>query len=263
MTTKQRIAEIPKKKARMKNNIALCLGLCLVWPAWSQSPDENPSIACISQLKDDARIQILADKIPFDITQSQPLETLANKSKPTAKEKVALSFFVAEGERCANLGAYWREKNVPPEINGLLAAYRIDAVAAIADLYAGKISYGDLAKLRAKSAAELKVRVDAVVRDLQEKRASAQLGRQEAEALRKQAETQARERREMNEQQQRFAQQQAEQQQDEARRQAAMQMLMNQRPSRPYQIQPYQMPIQRSQTTNCEVLGNQMNCTTR
>ncbi|UUZ71047.1 hypothetical protein LP415_17725 [Polaromonas sp. P1(28)-8] len=234
----------------------------MAWQAWSQNQTENPSVECLSQLKGDAKIQILADKIPFDITKSQSLEVLANKAKPTAKEKAALSFFVTEGERCTDLGADWREKNFPAEINALLTAYRVDMVAAFADLYAGKTSYGDLAKLRAKGAAELKISVDAVVRELQAKRTAEQQNQQEAEARKNQADTQARERREMNEQQQRFAQQQAEQQQQEARRQAALQMLMNQRPSQPYQL-PMPTPIPRSQTTNCTTLGNQMNCTTR
>lgn len=219
---------------------------------------QNPSSPCLAQLKEDPKVQVLWEKLPFDVTKGQPLEVLANNSKPTSKEKAALSFFASEGERCLDLGAEWRQQNYPPAIISLFNTYRVEMVSALADLYAGKTTYGELAKFRAKRTADLQNSVDVVVRDLEIQRAANEKQRREAAAQESQAQKQAQEQRDAIAQQQRFSEQQAQQQQEESRRQAALQFLRNQKP---YQVPLYQMPI--PQTTNCTAFGNQMNCTTR
>ena len=224
--------------------------------AWAQ----NPTTECLAQLKEDAKLQILWEKLPFDVTRGQSLEVLANKTKPTMKEKAALSFFTSESERCVDLGAEWRQQNFDPAVISLFATYRVEIVSALADLYAGKTTYGDFGKFRAKQTADLKNNVDAVSRSLRTQQAANDKQRQEAVAQQNEAGRQAQEQRVAIELQQQFARQQAEEQQEEARRQASLQYLRNQKP---YQVPLYQMPIQRTQTTNCTALGNQMNCTTR
>ena len=59
-----------------------------------------------------------------------------------------------------------------------------------------------------------------------------------------------------------LAQQQIQQQELQARRNAALMIMQNWRPMQPILIQPsyqYHPPVQ----TNCQMIGNQMNCTTK
>ena len=230
----------------------------LVWANGAAAQDPTPP--CLAQLRDDSRVQSLLEKLPFDVTKGQPLEVLANKTKPTAQEKTALSYFAAEGERCLDLGDEWREKNYPAAAMALLRTYRVELLSALAELYAGNMTFGDVAKFRAKQTSDLKNSLETVVREVQAQREAAEKQRDAAASQ----ESRLNEQREAIAQQQRFAQQQAAQQQEEARRQAALQFLMNRPAYQPNQLQPYQMPpLPRSQTTNCVVNGNQVNCNSR
>ena len=147
----------------MKKCIIFCIGI--LGACYSLAQD--PTVLCATELKADARVQILADKLVFDATKWQALEVLANKSKPTANEKVALSVFAAESERCLELGADWRLKTYPAAINTLLSNFRVESVTALSDLYGGNISYGEFARFRVKKMNELKNSIDTVNRELQ------------------------------------------------------------------------------------------------
>ncbi len=226
---------------------------------------QNPSVQCLELLKNDPKIQPIADKVPFDATKGQQLEVLANKSKPTQREKAAISHFVSEGERCLDLGTEWRQQNFPPEVISVLGTYRVDLLSAFADLYAGTVTYGEFAKNRAKLLASLQTSVDSAVRDFQAKQEERERQRQEAATRQSQSDRQEQERREALAQQQRHATQLAERQHEEARRQAAIQLLLNQRPYQPIQTPVYQMPTpQRAPATRCTsyVSGGQLitNC---
>lgn len=239
-------------------NLLLCLVIALACSAtWAQ----DPALPCLLQLKDDPQVQALLLKMPFDVTKGQPLEVLANKSKPTAKEKAALSYFASEGEKCLDLGSEWRKQNYPAQLNSAMTSYRVDLLSGLADLYAENITYGELAKRRAKMAAELSIKVDSVIQEVKAQRQANEKSRLEAIAQQNQADREAERRRAAIAQQQMFARQQAEEQQEEARRQGLLQLLMNQRQAQPYQVQPYQIPVPK--TTNCFTYGNQVNCTTR
>ena len=154
--------------------------------------------------------------------------------------------------------------------------YRVDLVAALADLYAGQLTFGDVAKFRAKQTADLRNSVAAIEQGLQAKRAAEVQARQDAAAQKAKEDAQsnaqlaaierqrAAEQRQLEAQQmyarqQEYARQQAmQQQQEEARRQAALMILLNQRP-----IQPYQIPLPPNPTTtNCYAIGNQWTCRT-
>lgn len=211
---------------------------------------QDPSAACLEQLRNDPRYLPVAEKVPFDVTKGQPIELLASTAKPNAAEKAALSFLATEGERCYELGDRWRTENYGPEISGYMLTYRVDLVSAMADLYAGKITFGDLAKFRAKQMAELKSKVDLAVARVKASRDAAQQAaaarQQEEDArLRQYQEAQAR-------------------QAEESRRQAALMLLMNRPQLQAPRLQPYVMPVPAPrQSTNCTsyVTGNQLHTT--
>lgn len=258
----------------MKKHIIFYSGIFVACYSFAQ----DPTALCATELKADARVQILADKLVFDETKWQSLEVLANKTKPTAKEKVALSIFAAESERCLDLGAEWRLKTYPAAINTLINTFRVEAVTALSDLYAGGITYGDLARFRVKKANELKISMGAVYRDVQAQKELADKQRDEALAKQRETDRQADMQREAITQQQQFArqqQEQARQQQEQARRQALVtQMQQNFKAQQDgsdaffRQLQQAQVPLTtmqqttNQQTTNCTKYGNSMRCIT-
>jgi flagellar biosynthesis GTPase FlhF len=186
---------------------------------------------------------------------------LANQSKATAKEKTALSILVSELDRCTELGADWRKQNYPASINGYGNTYQSFLRSAMAELYAGKLTFGDFAKARDRELTELLNKVSQEVQQIQAQRAGEKRQQEQAaNAAEEQRRAAVRRSFEQAEAQRRYEEQQA-MQADESRRQAALQYLFNQRQAQPYQVQPYQMPVPK--TTNCSTYGNQTNCTTR
>lgn len=170
------------------------------------------SRACLSKLTEDARTKSLAGKFsPFGNTTA-PIEMLANSSKPNAREKAALAYVVAEWEKCIDIQAEPRKKYLPPEANNIISSYRLDLRTAFSDLYAGKLSYGDLAKSRAKLDIEFKQKIDKLSAKIQAQEFAEARQKQEAEAQRRYAEAQSQQQREAEKQRQ-----------AEARRMLAMQ----------------------------------------
>lgn len=76
----------------------------------------DQSTSCFAELKSKPEIQILKGKVDLGITDNPTLENLANNSKPTKREKAALSIFVSESENCVNQGEEWRSKNWQQQI---------------------------------------------------------------------------------------------------------------------------------------------------
>ena len=226
---------------------------------------QDPTAACFQQVGGDDRLQSLFKKAPLDISKGQPLEVLANQSKATANDKAALSILVSEIDRCSALGADWRLQNYPASINAYLNTYHSLLRSAIADLYAGKLTFGDFAKARDREQTELINKVSVEVQQIQaqrdgDKRKQEQEANLADEQRRAAARRSAEQAQALAQAQRRYEEQQA-MQADESRRQAALQFFLNQRPVQPYQLQPFQMPVPK--TTNCSTYGNQINCTTR
>jgi len=187
-------------------------------------------MACLLELKGDARVQIIFEKLPFDISKGQSLAVLASKERATQPERVALSLFAAEAERCLDTGSDWRIKNYPPVVISLLSTYRVSIISAFADLYSGTITFGEMAKTRSKLTADLKNSIDEVYRNIQDQKSRSEKQRLEVESTQAQLDRQIQDQREAIAQQQRFAQQQALQQQEEGRRLIFLQMMLNKKP---------------------------------
>jgi hypothetical protein len=185
--------------------------------------------SCLLQLTSDAKVKPLSGKLAFDLDKPQPLEMLANMTKATPKEKAALNFYSTEWQRCQELGADWRKRKLGPDIAALFSALQVDLSAGLADLYAGQITYGSAAKLRAKQWIEFKNGAEATERRHSaqtaenEKQRQIQMQRDAAAAQERAAQERSRQQAEANQRRTLELQQQqmAEQREMEAQRAAA------------------------------------------
>ena len=189
---------------------------------------------------------------------------MSNRRKPVASDQAALSYLATEGERCFDLGSDWREANYPAQLNALLATYRVDTLSAMADLYVGKITFGEMAKTRARLTSDLTNQAQTIASNLKAEREREEQRQKEDVEQRAYAEGQARLRQREDAQQRAYAEARARQQQEAvaaqqaelARRQAVLQLL-----SRPTQIA--LPPPPKTITTNCWAAGNTVNCESR
>ena len=243
--------------------------------AQAQSSDEvnkrleserEQMMSCVVNLRDDPKFGPLYAKLPFDESgKSLPLEVLANKTKPSPKEKVILSAFSLEKERCLDIGNEWRRHVFPPDAIALYAVYRLGSLAVLTDLYAGKIGFGEAVKLRVSQASTYDQDLEALRRKYQAQSEAYEKQRLNDEAIaraqkeaaaQQQAQNEAREReieyqRKMLENQQLALQQAQERANQQARREQASQQ-MSQGLMLLQQAMPKLDPMPRSPSINCQ-----------
>lgn len=191
----------------------------------------------------------LSKKLALVNPNMPTVEMLTNAAKPSKSEKKLIGLWLLELEECMKNNPDYSMSDQPPHIANLFNSQNLDFFATTSDLYAGKLTYGDYARARARSSSEFLSKLQEILQSEQAKN--------DAAAAQKAAEA---ERKEMlaRQEYERYVQQQ--QAQENAKRQAALQYLANQ--PKPYQLpQPYQMPV--PQRTNCTTFGNVTNCTTR
>jgi hypothetical protein len=224
--------------------LALFMPLITVY---AQQP-VDPSIACFSELEDRPDLQILKSKVALNDVRKQTLEMLSNNSRPTKAEKTALATWEAYVTECNKDGESFHKKYYAPKLNALSEEFFTNLKGLLADLYSGKITYGAFAKARATLYTNFIANVTEVTDQIKAKNEAAQ--------------------RHIDEYNNAIAQQQAQQQaQDQAQRRAlGAQILMNNKPYQvpfvPMQTAPLVAPHINSPTnTNCQMIGNTMNCT--
>ena len=223
---------------------------------------QDPTVGCIEELKTNPELQGLYKKMPLDVSKGQSIEILSNSSRPTSVEKKSILKFMEFIEACSNQGTEWRAKNYPLVINNMGAKFQSDLKIAIADLYSGKLTFGELAKIRTKMMTDFIANLQTEVAKIKEERAA------QEEAVAKKAQSDLERDRQRSEAiQDRNAQIAAEREAiaiqnaanaEEARRQAVLQYYMRSLPT----FQPLPMP-RAPVTTNCNAFGNQLNCVTR
>jgi hypothetical protein len=145
----------------------LC-GLVLIGVATvavAQAPD--PTDACIANLPTQKELQILKGKIDL-VSGPVSLETLSNTKKPTQNEKLAILAFDKTVEQCRELGKEWRIKNVPSTVNSMVDSAFSSLKLLLAELYAGRTTYGDFAKNRQELINKLGTQITAEVQRLQQ-----------------------------------------------------------------------------------------------
>jgi hypothetical protein len=218
----------------------------------------------------------LACKITFVDYLKQSIEMLANAERPSPAEKAALVLWLSETQQCMQLGHQWRADNLSASVNALLEQNAVVVDALTADLYRGKISYGEFARAMATNHAKLNSEVVAIEQKQAEDEALQQ-ERQANEEQRRKDEQAARHR------EQEWQRALDKVQREQARLSAEVANLIGKKASPPPVAQPAaqtrlppplpaplpadvppQLPLQKSTTTNCTFTpGTGVSCTPR
>ncbi|MBT8582427.1 hypothetical protein G6653_06540 [Polynucleobacter paneuropaeus] len=221
------------------------LGFVLFMPFFAFAQATDPSSAeCFSALESNSELQVLKGKVALGNVSGQTLEILANDKKPSPAEKSALAKWDSSRQPCIQQSLEWSHSHYAPNVAVILERLISQFKSNLVDLYAGKITYGQFAKARQANADNAKA--EAVNLDQQNQNANAQ-NKQRQQQLNQQA-------------------QQAEAQNQAQRNALATQMILNikpyQAPFVPMQTAPLVAPHINSPTnTNCQMIGNTMNCT--
>ncbi|MDQ0571509.1 hypothetical protein QFZ42_003343 [Variovorax paradoxus] len=188
----------------------------------------DPTTGCMKRLSEDPYIIThLADKTGIGKSGQPTLQMLTDKSRATGEEKEALSAYSAARDQCLSLGANYRRANMPGNIVFDLESSGQRTTLLLAKLYAGELTYGEYNSARLENMQKLRGNLTASDQQNAQARAA-----------------------------------------DEDRRRAdagiALQNMQNQQMLLQQQQQQQQLMLQqnRPRTTNCNRLGNQMNCTT-
>ena len=219
------------------------LGFILFVPLFAFAQTNDPSAECFSALETNPELQILKGKVALGNVSGQTLEELANDKKPTPAEKSALVKWDSLRQPCIKQSLEWSNAHFAPNVVVIIDRLGGQFKSLLADLYSGKMTYGQFAKARQANADNAKAEM--VNTNQQNQNVSTQ-NQQRQQQLNQQA-------------------QQAEAQNQAQRNALATQMILN---NKPYQAPaPYQMPQLQTPNapvnTNCRMIGNTMNCTTQ
>jgi hypothetical protein len=219
---------------------------------------DDPSIACFVTIADNPAVAPLQGKVVLKLGAHPDLAMLANEHRPSKTEKTAIAAWVAEGERCYDLGHDFRASSYQPVIAALIDESMHSLEALVAKLYAGKLTYAEFNQQRQAMDDAYRERVASTIQTLQ-----AENNRDLANRQAQQASVDAQRREATAQEAAAEAQNEANEQSAENERRAlALQLIANARPT--YTPLPPPPPIRtpQIQNTNCSMLGNQWHCTT-
>jgi hypothetical protein len=114
---------------------------------------------------------IFKGKLDLLNTANQPTEILANNKVPSKQEKAAISLWVEEQKRCSAPGIEYH-KSQSPEVGAIFDKAYAELFIAAADLYQGKITYGDFGRSTVRRHQEVRERIAAVVARFREQQAN-------------------------------------------------------------------------------------------
>ncbi len=114
----------------------------------------DPTLACTAKIGVNGELKMLQGKVVFTDVKIQPLDILANSDIPTKKERKVISIWVDERNKCNQLGEGWRNQYLPPTLVSLINSFNSDELFFAAELYGGKLTYGNFANKRAKRSME-------------------------------------------------------------------------------------------------------------
>jgi hypothetical protein len=226
------------------NRKLVLLGFALLMPLFAFAQATDPSAECFNALESNLELQILKGKVALGKSSEQTLEILANDKKPSPAEKSALAKWDALRQPCIKQSVEWNNSHYAPNIAVIANRVASQFKSLLADLYSGKMTYGQFAKARQANLDN--AIAEAVNIDQQNRNANAQ-NQQRQQELNQQA-------------------QQADAQNQIQRQALANQFITNNKPYQvpmPQAVTPYQMPqLQTPKSTNCQKIGNSINCTT-
>lgn len=124
-----------------------------------QAELKDPTEACLSNLPSQKELQILKGKVVLGY-EPPSLEILSNTKKPNQLEKNALLALDRLIDQCKSQGKDWRIRNYPPSLNSIIdSSFFSNYKFLLADLYAGKLIYGDFAKKRQEIGTEFNIAI--------------------------------------------------------------------------------------------------------
>lgn len=184
-------------------------------------PPPDPALACIRALPSRPDFAPLSAKVALAAVEDQSFAMMTIGDRATEEDKPVIAAWVNARQECIRLGDAWSMEYRHPQIRVIAAGAFGGFLAASADLYAGKITYGEFATARQQLLSQVQRDAANVVQRLDEQQSAS----------------------------------------DEQRKNRAMMYLLNQQRQAPafQPQQPYQPP--RPTTTNCYRFGNQINCT--
>lgn len=109
---------------------------------------EDPSIACFNAMADNPSLAPLQGKIVLKIGDHPGLSMLSDDRRPTKREKEAIEVWGREAQRCFDTGHDYRAGAYTPVVATLIdeSMHSLDVLAA--ELYAGKLTYGQFNQQR-------------------------------------------------------------------------------------------------------------------
>ena len=239
------------------------------------SASEDPTPACLVALSQDGRLKAIQGKIAIVDAKFQTLDMLSNDKKPTKNERSLISLWATEGNKCIELGSQWRLQNYPPTVVALFNGYVSDLNSLGADLYSGKITYGEFAKKRAEKAKEFDTNAGKAVQEYMVQQQALDQQQRIADQQFKQREEETARQNELEQRQEYYRQQEMKQRAAEAASRQAIDIIkIYNETYKPIQLpkistQPLQTapmpaaePIRRQSTTNCRWFFDQLQCTT-
>lgn len=240
----------------MRIIFALCLLCCS-----SAYAEENPAIACTQKLTTEPIFAPIANKLPLGDMRDISFEKLTIKAKPTKKESKIISSWMDARSKCFNIGLEYAKTNYPPQLVSLAIEANNQVMAVVANLFNRDISYGAANKQIQSISDNYRDKITALVEQIKADKAAQQSA--QAQANKAQADKEAAQ----EEIDSRYAQQQQDQA-DAQRRQLRMQIFQQYQQQQQNNYNQQMQQIQQNQPqrpfiTNCNGIGNSMNCITR
>jgi len=135
----------------MKNIYCIGASLILLCGCQAMMPKPIPpdlSGQCISNLANNPELMVIRTKVALGGLDTQTVEMLANSQKPNASEKVALLKWDSLRQPCIKMSQEWLSQYGEQNISVINDRVANEFKVLLADLYAGKITYGEFAKGR-------------------------------------------------------------------------------------------------------------------
>ena len=139
----------------MKNpSVIFCLLLaaCATTPNQHADLPPDPGQSCVRSLVGDQEFAPIANKMAIGGVSAQTFEMLSATLRLDDTEKPIVAKWVAARQRCFSLTSQWAQQNEMPAILWAARAQEFtETMNLSADLYNGKITYGEFAQRRARA----------------------------------------------------------------------------------------------------------------
>ena len=140
----------------------------------------NPLGECFEKVKSETELQVLKGKIELVASNDPPFDILANNSFPKEDEKIAISLWMGERQKCLEANEEWRRSKFSAAVIAHWDNDNENVTSLALDLYNKKISYGDFAKTITKMHKDDKAFVTNL--NQQQQQAAQQINQQQQDA---------------------------------------------------------------------------------